>query len=112
MIPEMICSKHGTEKTTRRRKDGRARHLCLRCEAERLQRHREGGRQPEDPIKKAARKAVENALLRGDLVKKPCERCGSIAQAHHEDYSKPLDVTWLCPKDHKARHREMLCEAD
>lgn len=107
------CVKHGQVKVERRRRDGRARFVCLVCEAARLKRHRDSGnRKPDDPIEKAARKAVENALLRGDLVRKPCKRCGaSNAQAHHEDYSKPLDVTWLCPKDHKARHREMRCEA-
>ena len=71
-----------------------------------------GTRSPEDRQKYLARKTVENHLKAGKLVRKPCERCGApSAQAHHKDYSKPLDVTWLCPKDHKARHREMRCEA-
>lgn len=31
--------------------------------------------------------------------------CGSRnAQAHHDDYSRPLDVTWLCPSCHAAEH--------
>ena len=61
-----------------------------------------------NPEKRRAQKAVENALLRGDLKRKPCERCGSRnSQAHHDDYAKPLDVIWLCAKDHKIRHREL-----
>lgn len=104
----MDCSTHGTPKVQRRRTDGRSRNVCLRCDAERLQRHRSKGRAPEDPVKKAARKAIENAIRSGDLVRQPCERCGKPdAQAHHEDYTKPLDVLWLCPKHHKARHKEM-----
>lgn len=58
--------------------------------------------------KRKAHKTVERAIAAGDLERKPCERCGDPqAQAHHEDYSKPLEVNWLCAKDHKARHREM-----
>lgn len=37
-----------------------------------------------------------------------CEDCGeksAIIHGHHEDYSTPLSVNWLCPKCHKLRHR-------
>lgn len=38
----------------------------------------------------------------GRLVRKPCEACGSEkSQAHHDDYSKPLDVRWFCFKHHR-----------
>lgn len=58
-----------------------------------------------------ARVAVGNAIRDGRLQRRPCEVCGARAEAHHEDYSKPLDVRWLCPKDHKARHRELRSAA-
>lgn len=47
--------------------------------------------------------AVNNDLKspNGVLVRQPCEVCGSKAQAHHNDYSKPLEVRWLCPLHHK-----------
>lgn len=65
-------------------------------------------RSPEEHQKYLARKTVENHIRAGKLIRQPCERCGALnAQAHHEDYSKPLDVMWLCPRDHKARHREL-----
>lgn len=53
--------------------------------------------------------AVQNALKRGDLKAAPCERCGYAVgvHAHHEDYSKPLDVVWLCRNCHGERHREI-----
>lgn len=41
-------------------------------------------------------------LRAGKLIEEPCRICGNIkAEAHHEDYSKPLDVVWLCNKHHK-----------
>lgn len=64
--------------------------------------------QARNRLKRDAHKAVEYALNRGDLDRKPCERCGDPkSQAHHDDYSKPLDIMWLCAKDHRARHREL-----
>lgn len=42
----------------------------------------------------------------GKLKKEKCF-CGKAGQPHHEDYSKPLDVIWLCPKHHTARHGQL-----
>jgi hypothetical protein len=53
------------------------------------------------PEKKRAKDAVYFAVRRGDLVRTPCEVCGSAnVWAFHDDYFKPLDVRWLCPKHH------------
>lgn len=61
--------------------------------------------------KQRAREAVSRAVAAGRLVRQPCEKCGgSRVQAHHDDYSKPLDVRWLCPKDHNELHRMILAE--
>ncbi len=55
-----------------------------------------------------AHAAVAVAIRKGRLTKQPCAVCGSLnAHAHHEDYSKPLDVMWLCPAHHNARHRAL-----
>jgi hypothetical protein len=58
------------------------------------------------PDKTSARYAVSNALRDGRLKKRPCAFCGfdERVEAHHHDYSKPLDVTWLCSPCHRRFH--------
>lgn len=58
-----------------------------------------------DPVKVKARAKARYAVRAGKLLKKPCEICGDLkVQAHHEDYSKPLEVVWLCNTCHKSKH--------
>lgn len=63
-----------------------------------------------DPLKRRARLAVQYAVRAGRLTKPDgCEACGGRGariEAHHEDYSKPLDVNWLCSLCHGKRHRK------
>lgn len=55
-----------------------------------------------------ARVAVGNALRSGLLVREPCAVCGEErSQAHHPDYSKPLDVVWLCHEHHRKEHGQL-----
>ncbi|WP_146129287.1 hypothetical protein [Burkholderia gladioli] len=58
------------------------------------------------PQKRLAHQAVQSAVRNGSLIKLPCAVCGQIEKvhAHHDDYSKPLDVIWLCHKHHMERH--------
>lgn len=64
------------------------------------------------PEKAAARLAARRAVLRGELTPQPCEVCGnSCAQKHHDDYSRPLDVRWLCPVHHTEVHHQRLAAA-
>lgn len=56
--------------------------------------------------KKRAHSLVQRAIKSGRLIRQPCEACGSTnAHAHHDDYTKPLQVRWLCAKDHVREHR-------
>jgi hypothetical protein len=58
----------------------------------------------------SAHNKVARALRNGDLIRPAtCERCPATdrIQAHHDDHTKPLDVMWLCPVCHAARHREI-----
>lgn len=55
-----------------------------------------------------ARRQVTAAIRSGRLVRQPCEICGERrSEAHHEDYSRSLDVRWLCRKHHNQRHAEL-----
>lgn len=65
-----------------------------------------------NPIKKAA-KLYAQKLIRTKQITKPvaCECCkketpARVLQAHHDDYSKPDEVRFLCPDCHKAWHNE------
>ncbi len=66
-----------------------------------------------NPEKRTAHKRVERAVRSGRLERRPCERCGSEVNvhAHHDDYSRPLEVMWLCQLHHKERHRELAATA-
>lgn len=58
-----------------------------------------------DPLKIAAYNAVNLAIKNGEIAPQACEKCGSIpADAHHDDYSKPLDLRWLCRSHHREIH--------
>lgn len=64
-----------------------------------------------NPEKYRAHSLVASALRCKRLFKQPCARCGSLeVHGHHEDYSKPLDVMWLCPVHHSERHKEIEAE--
>lgn len=57
------------------------------------------------PDRWQAQIALNNAVGDGVVKPHPCWVCRKKAQAHHPDYSRPLDVVWLCPQHHKAAHR-------
>lgn len=58
--------------------------------------------------KQYTHKNVYRATKSGVLKKAPCSICGSNkwVDGHHEDYSKPLEVVWLCRKCHAHIHAE------
>lgn len=60
------------------------------------------------PERKKAQSKVRWAIASGKLQKQPCFICGEKAEAHHPDYSRPLDVVWLCSAHHKQAHALVL----
>jgi hypothetical protein len=58
--------------------------------------------------KEKARIALRAAVRQGEITKpERCEDCGRATrlQGHHPDYSRPLEVEWLCARCHGKRHR-------
>lgn len=59
-----------------------------------------------NPLKHRAHKRIEQLIYRGYWKRGDCEACGKPkAEAHHDDYTKPLEVRWLCSKHHREHHR-------
>lgn len=57
-------------------------------------------------VKLLARSSLNNAVISGVVVRGCCEVCGASenVEGHHDDYTKPLDVRWLCREHHKEVH--------
>lgn len=101
MDPEWVASerKRHREKSLRARLAGK----ISKCSTSARKRWREKNKHK---IKAQAR--VAQAIRKGVLKRLPCEVCGDPnSHGHHHDYSKPLDVWWLCSKHHgEAHHKE------
>lgn len=63
-----------------------------------------------NPLSPRAIHKINNAIRDGRLARGLCEACGTNLNihGHHEDYSKPLDVIWLCSKHHGELHRKEI----
>jgi len=60
------------------------------------------------PLRYATKVMTGNAIRDGKLVRAlNCSVCNSEKkiEGHHDDYTKPLDVRWLCEKCHKEWHK-------
>lgn len=42
--------------------------------------------------------------------KQPCgiKDCCELGERHHDDYSKPYEIRWLCRKHHRRYHRDLI----
>ena len=64
-----------------------------------------GPRKYKDPAKQKAKSIFDYNVKIKNILKLPCQICGNNnSHGHHEDYSKPLEVVWLCAKHHSERH--------
>lgn len=86
--------------------------ICYQCARVReRKRHRVrdravyGRKRKEWDDKLKARTLLHTAVRRGHVKREPCAVCGGlVVEAHHADYSKPLEVTWLCKAHHSEQH--------
>lgn len=99
------CHRRDVKEATRRNRQARRAY-----ERERFQRPERKAqaleyqrrRRRTHPEKSRAWAAVGYAVRSGKLVRRPCEVCGAVkVQAHHDDYSQPLVVRWLCFRCHR-----------
>lgn len=61
-----------------------------------------------NPTKRWCHRKLNDAIKGGHVIKDTsCQDCGTSSkrlEGHHEDYSKPLEVVWLCKTCHEHRH--------
>jgi hypothetical protein len=62
-----------------------------------------------NPLRRNAWNIVKDALRKGIIKHKPCIICGAKnSLAHHSDYSRPLDIKWLCQIHHSEEHNQFI----
>lgn len=71
----------------------------------------------QEQIQRNGARAVLNKAVKNGQIEKPlvCQTCGIggvVIEGHHSDYTKPLDVDWVCKGCHtKIHHAIRLAEA-
>lgn len=60
---------------------------------------------PTIQLRQKIRRKTKDLLIKGKLKRKPCVVCkNNQVVPHHEDYSNPYNIIWLCEKHHKEYH--------
>jgi len=109
-----VCSSAEVRRRANRRREEnyeRERAKERAKEAKRREKRKEYDRKRAQTPQWKAREQLKSAVRRGDILKPTaCEDCGKelpsrLIHGHHHDYSKPLEVEWLCTRCHGRRHR-------
>lgn len=104
------CTKAGRAKPQQRTPEQAARQRELAAEPHRRVANRVAVKSwmERHPEACAARRAVRQAIERGDLTPAPtCQVLGCEEKkldAHHANYSRPLAVLWICRSHHRQAH--------
>ncbi len=109
------CKRVGIPLMVQARIGGKTYYHCRDCNSDRVRRYRstEVGREKtrkavyasiaRHPERQAARILLNCAVRAGKIVRpERCSRCGELKKVdgHHKDYSRPLEVVWLCRQCH------------
>ena len=115
--PEYAAHKLEVKRAARRRRAAMLREQghegVLAHDAERLQVLGERGKSPEGKFRRAVQRLAAAAEELGYIERPPvCDGCEKLVplQRHHEDYSLPLDVEWMCASCHGKRHYKLSQE--
>ncbi len=125
MLKSMKCQKCDSKKDLIKNSvtsSGKIQYICRKCNRERIAKYfaTPRGKERRDlnakktyrryKNKQTARALVNYSLTIGDICKpENCEDCSKKRRlfGHHPDYSKPLEVIWLCLNCHSALHRKL-----
>lgn len=91
---------------------GNAGSICKPCNKLRMRQYAKTHRaEIQATASKSYRLHKDRAIARSNAedsfpITQPCEvaGCKQLGQRHHDDYSKPLDIRWLCLEHHTAEH--------
>lgn len=82
-------------------------YQCIDCYRRARSIKRRDPTHKEGVFKEYVRSFTRQSIKIGILIKQNCEVCGinENVEAHHDDYTKPLEVRWLCRSHHREYHK-------
>jgi hypothetical protein len=87
-------------------------YQCLDCFRRKREEKRSDPNYKEHVFKDRVRSLTRMYISKGILIKGVCEVCGTNEkiEAHHDDYTKPMEVRWLCFYHHREHHNKTNLE--
>ena len=85
-------------------------YQCVDCYRKYREEKRQDPECRERTFKTDVRLFTRKCIASGILTKECCKVCGTNEdiEAHHEDYTKPLEIIWLCRKHHREHHKNQM----
>ena len=107
IIPLTREQKDAINERLRKKRSEIVRVLNPDQEETRLQYHLASLAKEQYVIKHRVRALTRAYIKSGRLIKLPCEICKTVenVEAHHDDYTKPMSIRWLCRKHHREYHK-------